>query len=76
MALAKSEDKNEKDLFPFQKPFVALHSFSALQICLREEALEVSFIAAQENLFLTVTDIAKAEPCVPCYPGPRGIFDE
>lgn len=76
MALAKSEDKNEKDLFPFQKPFVALHSFSALQICLREEALEVSLILAQEDLFLTVTDIAKAESGVPCYPNSCGISDE
>lgn len=41
MALVKSENSNEKELFPFQKPFVALHSFSVLQLCLRDEAVAV-----------------------------------
>ncbi|KAJ5155272.1 hypothetical protein N7492_008075 [Penicillium capsulatum] len=42
LSLVKSETNNEKDLFPFQKPFVALHSLGALQTCLREEAVEAS----------------------------------
>lgn len=38
--LVKSEASTAKDLFPFEKPFVAFYSFSALLACLIEEALE------------------------------------
>lgn len=38
--LVKSETSTAKDLFPFEKPFVAFYSFSALLACLIEEAME------------------------------------
>lgn len=38
--LVKSETSTAKNLFPFDKPFVAFYSFSALLACLIEEALE------------------------------------
>ncbi|KAJ5368932.1 uncharacterized protein N7496_008692 [Penicillium cataractarum] len=38
--LVKSETSTAKDLFPFEKPFVAFYSFNALLACLLEEALE------------------------------------
>lgn len=38
--LVKSEASTAKELFPFNQPFVAFYSFSALLACLIEEALE------------------------------------
>ncbi|KAJ5151117.1 uncharacterized protein N7482_010369 [Penicillium canariense] len=40
--LVKSENSSTKDLFPFEKPFNAFYSFSALLVCLREEAVQDS----------------------------------
>lgn len=40
--LVRSEQNDEKDLFPYRKPFIAFYSFHVLLICLREEALEAS----------------------------------
>lgn len=39
-SIVRSEEHDQKDLFPLQKPFVALYSFNALTACLREEAIQ------------------------------------
>lgn len=41
--LVKSADKNERDMFPMDKPYSFLYSVNALSACLREEALKVSY---------------------------------
>lgn len=38
--LVKSENSTAKELFPFDKPFVAFYSFSTLLACLIEEGIE------------------------------------
>lgn len=55
--LVKSETSTAEDLFPFDKPFVAFYSFSALLACLIEEALEdtpnQSFISHSIEVLVT-----------------------
>ncbi|KAJ5898508.1 hypothetical protein N7504_008796 [Penicillium tannophilum] len=42
LELVKSEKSDEKTLFPLQKPFLALYSFTALLACLQEEGAQVT----------------------------------
>ncbi|KAJ6006478.1 hypothetical protein N7451_004422 [Penicillium sp. IBT 35674x] len=42
LGLVKSEESDEKTLFPLQKPFLALYSFTALLACLQEEGAQVT----------------------------------
>ncbi|KAF3392464.1 Ubiquitin carboxyl-terminal hydrolase 34 [Penicillium rolfsii] len=56
--LVKSETSAAKELFPFDKPFVAFYSFSALLACLIEEALEdtanQAFISHSIEVLVTI----------------------